>query len=182
MQGNLFSLVRQPYKGENHSSSEISVTSPNQPTNAHIPHTRPMHASLIRTSTQEWGNIYIYSYIKNINIFASHKSSHKHKIHHRANTNIVTIMIGSSYDSNLWSTRESLIKVNSISHSLGGELLPLHHVAEGDGVDGVEGATRCGSGSVSPPILVVSRSILCIMCFSAAQKRNDPRGPLYSRF
>jgi hypothetical protein len=140
------------------------------PTNADIPHTRSMHASLIRTSTQEQGNIYIYSYIKNINIFASHKSSHKHKIHHRGNTNMVTIMIGNSYDSNILSMRESLIQVNSISRSSGDELLPLYHVAEGDGVDGVEGATGYGSGSVFPPILVVFISILCILCFSAAPK------------
>jgi hypothetical protein len=93
----------------------ISVTSPNHykiaPTNAHIPLTIPMHTSLIRTNTQEWGNIYIYSYIKNGNIFASHKSSHKHKIHHRGNKNMAIVMIDSSCDSNLWSTRESLIQV-----------------------------------------------------------------------
>jgi hypothetical protein len=34
-------------------------------------------------------------------------------------------------------------------HSLGGELLPLHYVAEGDGVNGVEVATRSGP-TVSP--------------------------------
>jgi hypothetical protein len=33
--------------------------------------------------------------------------------------------------------------------SPGGELLPLHHVADGDDVDGFEGETRSGSDSVS---------------------------------
>jgi hypothetical protein len=41
--------------------------------------------------------MYIYSYIMNINIFASHKN----KIHHMGNTNMVTIMIGTSRDFNL---------------------------------------------------------------------------------
>jgi hypothetical protein len=35
------------------------------------------------------------------NIFASPKSCHKHKIHHMGNTNMTTIMIGNSCDSNL---------------------------------------------------------------------------------
>jgi hypothetical protein len=63
--------------------------------------------------------------------------------------------------------------------SLGGELLPLHHVAEGDGV---EGATRNNSGNISSPILAVFISVLCIMCFSTALSLNRPRVPLYSRF
>jgi hypothetical protein len=64
----------------------------------------------------------------------------------------------------------------------GGELLPLHHVPEGDGVDGVEGATGSGSGCVSSPILAVYRSVLCISCFTAAPSQNRPRGPFYSQF
>jgi hypothetical protein len=44
-------------------------------------------------------------------------------------------------------------------HSPGGELVPLHHVAEGDGVYGVEGAIERGSGYVSPPILAAFRSV-----------------------
>jgi hypothetical protein len=67
-------------------------------------------------------------------------------------------------------------------YSLWGELLPLHHVAKGDGVDGVEGTIESGSGSVSPPILVVFRSVSCVLCFSAAPSQNLPRGPLYSWF
>jgi hypothetical protein len=61
---------------------------------------------------------------------------------------------------------------NLIVH--GGELLPLHHVAEGDGVDGVEGATGSGSDNISPPILAVYRYIWCILCFFAALSRNRP--------
>jgi hypothetical protein len=56
------------------------------------------------------------------------------------------------------------------------ELLCIHHVAKGDGVDGVEGATGSGSGSVSLPILAVLKSVLCILCFSAAPSRNRLRG------
>jgi hypothetical protein len=48
-------------------------------------------------------------------------------------------------------------------HILGGKLLSLHHVAEGDGV---EGATGSGSGKASPPILVVFRSVWCVRVFS----------------
>jgi hypothetical protein len=44
--------------------------------------------------------------------------------------------------------RESLIQVTSTILIVQGELLPLHHVAEGDNVDGVEGAIGSGSGSV----------------------------------
>jgi hypothetical protein len=62
---------------------------------------------------------------------------------------MVTIMIDISCDSNHRGTRESLIQVTSTTHSQGGELLPLHY--EGDGVDGVEGAT--GSGSAAAPLL-----------------------------
>jgi hypothetical protein len=68
-------------------------------------------------------------------------------------------------------------------HSLGGELLPLHHVAEGDSVNGVEGIVGSGSGSISPPILAVLRSVSYIICFSAAPVAKSPEGgPLYSRF
>jgi hypothetical protein len=67
-------------------------------------------------------------------------------------------------------------------HSLGGELLPLHHVAEGDGIKGVKGATGSGSGSIFPPILVVLRSVSCNMCFSTVSSQNRLMGPLYSRF
>jgi hypothetical protein len=52
-------------------------------------------------------------------------------------------------------------------HSTGGELLPLHHLTEGDDVDGVEGATKNGSVNVSPPILAVFRSVWCVSCFFA---------------
>jgi hypothetical protein len=142
------------------------------------PHT-PWHTSLIRTSTQERGNIYIYSYIKNINIFASHKSSHKHKIHHTGNK------YGHDHDRQTLNNkaRERVwYKLLPQSHSPRGELLHLHHVAEGDGVDGVKGATGSGCSSVSPPILVVYRSVWCISCFFAASLWDCPRGPLYSRF
>jgi hypothetical protein len=111
---------------------------------------------LIRTSTQERGNIYIYSYINNINIFASHK----HKIQHRCNTNMVTIMIVSSCDFNQRSTRESL----NYFHNpiVQGVEYSLFIMLKGDGVDGVEGATESGSDSVSPP----TRSVqICLLYF-----------------
>jgi hypothetical protein len=69
------------------------------------------------------------------------------------NTNMVTIMIGSSCDFDHRDTRKSLIQVTSLSHSPRGEVLPLHHGAKVHGVDGVEGATGSGSKSISPPIL-----------------------------
>jgi hypothetical protein len=59
--------------------------------------------------------------------------------------------------------------------SLGGELLPLHHVPEGDGVDGVEGATGSGSGSISPPILAIFRSVLCV-CVSPPTHHEISKG------
>jgi hypothetical protein len=64
--------------------------------------------------------------------------------------------------------RESLIKILPQSNIPGGELLPLYHVAEEDGVDRVEGATGSSSGSVSPPILAACRSVWCFLSFSAA--------------
>jgi hypothetical protein len=57
--------------------------------------------------------------------------------------------ISSSCDSNQQSTRESLIQVTSIIPQSKSELLPLYHGAEGDGVDGFEGATRSGSSIIS---------------------------------
>jgi hypothetical protein len=67
--------------------------------------------------------------------------------------------------------------------SLGGELLPLHHVTEEDGVDGVKGATGSSSDSVSALILVVFRSVSCILHFSTALSQNRPReGGIYSQF
>jgi hypothetical protein len=76
------------------------------------------------------------------------------------NTNIVTMIIGSSCESSRYKRGFDTSYIsNSIVH---GELLPLYHVSEGDGVDGVIGATRSGSCYVSPPILVVCRSVLCI--------------------
>jgi hypothetical protein len=83
-------------------------------------------------------------------------------------------MIGNSCDSNLWSTRESLIQVTFTIPMSRGELLPFHHVVEGDGVDGIEGATESGSSSVSPPILEVCRSAFCILCFSTTPSQNRP--------
>jgi hypothetical protein len=50
-------------------------------------------------------------------------------------------------------------------HSPKGELSPL---LERDGVDRVKGATESGSGSISPHILTIFRSVSCILCFSAA--------------
>jgi hypothetical protein len=105
----------------------------------------PWHTSSIRTSTQERGNIYIYLYIKNINIFASHKSSHKHKIHHTGNK------YGHDHDMQTLNNkaRERVwYKLLPQSHSPRGELLHLHHVAEGDVVDGVKGAIGSGSSCV----------------------------------
>jgi hypothetical protein len=52
------------------------------------------------------------------------------------------------------------------------ELLSLHHGVEGDGVDEGEGATGSGSDSVSPPILAVCKSILCISYFFAAPSQD----------
>jgi hypothetical protein len=76
-------------------------------------------------------------------------------------------MICSSCDSNHQGTIESLIQVTSTILESRGELIPLHYVVQGDGVDGVEGASRSGSGTVFPLILAVCKSVLCILCFSA---------------
>jgi hypothetical protein len=89
-------------------ATTLYTWSPNEVPHCLVSSMSPTHALcilvLIRTSTQEQGNIYIYSYIKNINISASHKSSHKHKIHHRGNTNMVTIMIGISCNERMWTS------------------------------------------------------------------------------
>jgi hypothetical protein len=90
---------------------------------------------------------------------------------------MVTIMIGGSYDSNHRRTRE-LDTSYFHNPTVRDELLPLHHGAKGDGVDGVEGATGSGSSSVSPPILAVCRSVLCISCFSAAPLHDRMGGSL----
>jgi hypothetical protein len=95
------------------------------------------------------------------------------------NTNIFTMMIGSSCESLRYKRGFDTSYINdSIVH---GELLPLYHVSEGDGVDGVIGATRSGSYSVSPPILAVCRSVLCISCFFTAPSQKRQRG-IYSQF
>jgi hypothetical protein len=52
-------------------------------------------------------------------------------------------------------------------------ILTLHHVAKGDGVDGVEGTTRSGSSSISPPILAAFELVSCILCFSTAPSRQS---------
>jgi hypothetical protein len=59
------------------------------------------------------------------------------------------------------------------SHSPEGELLPVHHVAEGDGVNGVKGDPKSGFGSISPPILAAFRLVSCILCFSTAPSRRS---------
>jgi hypothetical protein len=48
-------------------------------------------------------------------------------------------------------------------HSPGAKLLPLHHVAEGDGVNGVEGAIGSGSGNISLLSLQSSNSFVYSM-------------------
>jgi hypothetical protein len=60
-------------------------------------------------------------------------------------------------------------------HSLGDELLPLHHGEEGDGVDGGQGATGIGSGSGS---LLSSLSLdqLCVFCVSPLPSSKITRG------
>jgi hypothetical protein len=64
-----------------------------------------------------------------------------------------------------------------------GELLPLHHVAKGYDVDGVEGTTWSNSDNVFPPILVVFISVSCVSCFYAAPSQNHRGGGgIYSRF
>jgi hypothetical protein len=83
-------------------------------------------------------------------------------------------MIGSSCDSNLWSTRERVwYKLIPQYPCPGGELLHHYHVPEGADVNGVEGETGSGSSSISPPILIVFRSVLC---FSATPSQNRQRG------
>jgi hypothetical protein len=94
---------------------------------------------------------------------------------------MVTIIIGSSYDLIIEVQERVWYKLLPQSHSIGGELLPLHHVATGDGVDGVEGATGSGSSSVSPPILIVQGFVLCI-CVSLPPHYEITRGGVYSRF
>jgi hypothetical protein len=96
---------------------------------------------------------------------------------------MVTIMIG-AHVTLFYEAREIEFDTSYFHnpHSPGDELVPLHHIAKGDGVDEVEGPTRSGSGSGSPPILAVFRLVLCSLCFFAAPSRNRLRGPLYSRF
>jgi hypothetical protein len=91
---------------------------------------------------------------------------------------MVTIIIGSSYDLIIEVQERVWYKLLPQSHSIGGELLPLHHVATGDGVDGVEGATGSGSSSVSPPILIVQGFVLCI-CVSLPPHYEITRGGVY---
>jgi hypothetical protein len=55
----------------------------------------------------------------------------------------------------------------------------IMHGDEEDGVNGGEGLTRDGSGSVSPPILTIFRPV---SCFFIASSRNRSRGRVYSRF
>jgi hypothetical protein len=80
-------------------------------------------------------------------------------------------MIGSSVNLINVAWERAWYKLLPQSHSPGGELLPLHHVAEGDGVDGIKGAIGSSSDSVSPPILVVCRSVLCILFFSVTPRK-----------
>jgi hypothetical protein len=74
-----------------------------------------------------------------------------------------------------------LIQVTSTILECRDELLWLHIAKEECDVDGVEGAIEDDTDSVSPPILEVSKSILCILCFSAASSQICQKGRIYSR-
>jgi hypothetical protein len=139
------------------------------PTNAHIPHMRPNILVWSRLANKN-GVTYIYSFIKNINIFVSHKSSHKHKIHHMDNTNMATIMIGCSYGLQRWSYIERLDQPQT--HSLGGGILPSHGGEQGGDIGEGEEAARGDSDNGSPSNL--HRFSLCFMvsCFSTASLRE----------
>jgi hypothetical protein len=63
-------------------------------------------------------------------------------------------------------------------HSLGGELLPLYHLAKADGFDGVEGATGSDSG-VSPLISMQSSDQFHVLCVFTPPLREIARGVLY---
>jgi hypothetical protein len=52
----------------------------------------------------------------------------------------------------------------------------LHHGYEGDGVNGVEGATVGGSSSVSPSIFAVYKSVSCISSFYVDSFAISPGG------
>jgi hypothetical protein len=68
-------------------------------------------------------------------------------------------------------------------HSPRRELLPLHHVAKGDGVVWVKGAIGSGSGSGSPLILAFfSSSMYSVFLCRPVAKSPEWGGGIYSRF
>jgi hypothetical protein len=63
-------------------------------------------------------------------------------------------------------------------HSLGGELLPLHHVAEGDGVDGVKRATGAAPAA-SPLLSLESSDQFRVFCVSLPPRVKSPKEGVY---
>jgi hypothetical protein len=97
------------------------------------------------------------------------------------NTNMVTIMIGSSCDFDHRDTRESLIQVTSLSHSPGVKYFLFITVLKE--MVSMEYKEQPGVAPEASPLLSLqSTNLFCVFHVSLPPPHKITRGGMYSRF